>query len=147
MAPATFSHGMAGKASLPCSAEHPVTQLSQGTHSYISTTSNPPAPNFDLVRNEGSRRSWNRGFITIATDAWLSPHGLPPFTTIRMNSLALPESDDKQDNQAVATSSESTRSRVPVFLTDLSFARSLSRSIRNCEISWKSADLSADVLD
>jgi len=32
------------------------------------------------VRNEGSRRSWNRGFVTIATAAWLSPHGLPLFT-------------------------------------------------------------------
>jgi len=53
------------------------------------------------VRYEGSRRSWNHGFVTIATAAWLSPHGLPPFTTIRMSSLAKPESEDNQAIQSL----------------------------------------------
>ena len=37
VAPATFSHGIAGKASVPYSAGYPATQSLQGTHSYIST--------------------------------------------------------------------------------------------------------------
>ena len=81
----------------------------------------------EVVRNEGSRRSWNRGFVTIATAAWLSPHGLPLFTTIRMSSLAKPESEDKR-KRAIQSSScnpiNSTEIQCAVFLTIKSLIRS-----------------------